>query len=134
MNFQDLKLKSSVQQTELTLQNEEHIKVKSTIPVSDVIDLIQIALQKSEENGIYNEIKNVEVGDLGNYYNKYTTLTGLDLDDIQISQSFAYPDDRIYSNADVIEHTGGMTWLNWDLNNKDEGFKMIIYKIGIMVF
>ena len=57
MNFQDLKLKLSVQQTELILQNEEHIKVKSTIPISDVIDLIQIALQKSEENGIYNEIK-----------------------------------------------------------------------------
>ena len=94
------------------------------------INLFLYKYSKLESDGIYNEIKNVEVGDLGNYYNKYTTLTGLDLDDIQISQSFAYPDDRIYSNADVIEHTGGMTWLNWDLNNKDEGFKMIIYKIA----
>lgn len=37
--------------------NDIQVKVKQYIPVEDKIDLIQTALQKSEENGIYNDIK-----------------------------------------------------------------------------
>lgn len=33
------------------------INVKTYLPVSDKIDLIQIAMQKAEEDGIYNQIK-----------------------------------------------------------------------------
>lgn len=57
MKFSDLKLKTTVQSNQITLSSGEKINVKSTIPVSDKIDLIQIALQKAEEDGIYNQIK-----------------------------------------------------------------------------
>ena len=33
------------------------VNVKKYLPISDKIDLIQIALQKAEEDGIYNEMK-----------------------------------------------------------------------------
>ena len=57
MKFSDLKLNTAIEEKELVLPSGEKISVKSTIPVSDKIDLIQIALQKAEEDGIYNEIK-----------------------------------------------------------------------------
>lgn len=37
--------------------NDKEIKVLQYLPISDKIDLIQVALQKSEENGIYNDMK-----------------------------------------------------------------------------
>ena len=40
-----------------TVKLQNGIQVKKWIPISDKIDLIQIALQKSEEDGIYNEVK-----------------------------------------------------------------------------
>ena len=57
MKFSDLKLNTAIEEKELVLSSGEKILVKSTIPVSDKIDLIQIALQKAEEDGIYNQIK-----------------------------------------------------------------------------
>ena len=57
MKFSDLKLNTAIEEKELVLPSGEKISVKSTIPVSDKIDLIQIALQKAEEDGIYNQIK-----------------------------------------------------------------------------
>lgn len=57
MKFNDLKLNTAIEEKELILPSGEKILVKSTIPVSDKIDLIQIALQKAEEDGIYNQIK-----------------------------------------------------------------------------
>lgn len=57
MKFSDLKLNTAIEEKELILPSGEKILVKSTIPVSDKIDLIQIALQKAEEDGIYNQIK-----------------------------------------------------------------------------
>ena len=53
MNIQDLNLTTKIP----TIKLENGIQVKKYIPTSDKIDLIQIALQKSEENGIYNEVK-----------------------------------------------------------------------------
>ena len=35
--------------------NDHKIEVKKYLPIEDKIDLVQIALQQSEENGIYNE-------------------------------------------------------------------------------
>lgn len=41
-----------------TFDFKEHkIEVKKYLPIEDKIDLVQIALQNSEENGIYNEAK-----------------------------------------------------------------------------
>ncbi|MBE5738244.1 MAG: hypothetical protein E7354_00715 [Clostridiales bacterium] len=65
-------------------------------------------------------------------YEKYKTLTNnyYDIDDLDISQIFAYPDEKLYSNADETEVTGGLTMMMWDLSNKADGFKMEIYKLG----
>ena len=54
MKFQDFDfINTSVP----TVKLQNGIQVKKWIPISDKIDLIQIALQKSEEDGIYNEAK-----------------------------------------------------------------------------
>lgn len=55
MKFQDFNfIDTSVP---LTIKLQNGIQVKKWIPISDKIDLVQIALQKSEEDGIYNEAK-----------------------------------------------------------------------------
>lgn len=53
MKYQELNLKKEIP----TVKLENGIQVKKYIPTPDKIDLIQIALQKSEEDGIYNEVK-----------------------------------------------------------------------------
>lgn len=54
MKFQDFDfINTSVP----TVKLQNGIQVKKWIPISDKIDLVQIALQKSEEDGIYNEAK-----------------------------------------------------------------------------
>lgn len=53
MNLKELNLSKSFE----TIKLKSGIQVKKTIPSSDKIDLIQIALQKAEEDGIYNQIK-----------------------------------------------------------------------------
>ena len=53
MKYQELNLKKGIP----TVKLENGIQVKKYIPTPDKIDLIQIALQKSEEEGIYNEVK-----------------------------------------------------------------------------
>ena len=53
MNLKDLNLSKKIE----TIKLKSGIQVKKTIPSSDKIDLIQITLQKAEEDGIYNQIK-----------------------------------------------------------------------------
>jgi len=81
-------------------------------------------------SGIKGEIKDF-VFNGTNYYDKYVNLTNnhYSLDDIGISQIFAYPDDRIYNNADVSYVEGGMTFMQWNLNNKSDSFQMEIHKL-----
>ena len=52
-NTLGIKLKK---ETETVKFNDKEIKVLQYLPISDKIDLIQTALQKSEENGIYNDM------------------------------------------------------------------------------
>lgn len=54
--FADLNLSKNTETTEILI-NDIPVHVKHTIPISDKIDLIQVALQKSEENGVFNEVK-----------------------------------------------------------------------------
>lgn len=71
--------------------------------------------------------------DLGldeSFVDKYSTLTNSSLDDVELTQIFTYPDDRIKSNADDVEVVGGMTFMSWDLSNKDDGFQMSMYYLG----
>lgn len=63
MKFQDLELRNDylTNSNSFTYRNlagkDFQIQVKEYLPVEDKIDLIQTALQKSEEDGIYNEMK-----------------------------------------------------------------------------
>ena len=52
--FASLKLTLNKEVNEVTFQ-EKTIEVKKYLPIEDKIDLVQIALQMSEEEGIYNE-------------------------------------------------------------------------------
>lgn len=62
MQYKDLNLKIN---TETKKVPELDIEVLQFLPIQDKIDLIDIALQKSEQNGIYNEMK------LEMYFNLY---------------------------------------------------------------
>lgn len=64
MKYSDLDLKINTK-TNIVMINGKEIEVLEYLPIEDKIDLIQIALQKSLENGIYNEIK------LDMYFNLY---------------------------------------------------------------
>ncbi len=58
MRIKDFNLsKDYLNRTKSLTINDQQIKVKSYLPVKDKLDLIQIALQKSEQNGIYNDMK-----------------------------------------------------------------------------
>lgn len=88
-------------------------------------------------NWFYN-IEDYKFDGIGTeYYKKYSEMTGFDLDDVSVSQVFVYPDeklsyvdDAIYNNADVVEKLEGFTFLGWDLHNKDEDFKMSMFKLA----
>ncbi|MBQ7352193.1 MAG: hypothetical protein IJW59_04995 [Clostridia bacterium] len=81
--------------------------------------------------GVLSHIKDFEVDGIGkNYYSEYCNMTGFSEEDIDVCQIFAYPDDRIYSNADTQEVVQNMTFLAWDLSEKEDGFQMSIYKIA----
>lgn len=94
MKFSDLKLNTAIEEKELVLSSGEKILVKSTIPVSDKIDLIQIALQKAEEDGIYNQIK-LDIYFHLNLLYLYT--------DIEFSTEDREDEMRLY---DILENNG----------------------------
>ena len=72
MKYSDLKL-SINNEIVTTMVNEVEIEVRKYLPIEDKIDLIEVALQKAEENGIYNEMKLAMYFDLYIIY-MYTNL------------------------------------------------------------
>ena len=56
MKFKELNLLKNTQTIEIKI-NDQVVNVKTYLPISDKIDLIQVALQKAEQDGIYNEMK-----------------------------------------------------------------------------
>lgn len=72
MKYSDLKL-SINNEVITTTVNEVEIEVQRYLPIEDKIDLIEVALQKAEENGIYNEMKLAMYFDLYIIY-MYTNL------------------------------------------------------------
>lgn len=90
--------------------------------------IINYSILKSA--GITDSIKDFQVNGT-NYYSKYSEYfyNRYGLEDVDISQIFAYPDDRLHSNADDSEVQGDLTLLKWDLNKKSDDFEMKIYKI-----
>lgn len=90
--------------------------------------LINYSILKSA--GITNSVEDFQVNGV-NYYNEYKEYfhNQYGLEDINISQIFAYPDDRIRSNADDSDVQGDLTLLRWEFNDKLDDFEMKIYKI-----
>ena len=83
MKYSDLKLKLNIDYN-IAKVGDNEIQVLQYLPVSDKIDLIQIALQKSLENGMYNEIK------LDVYFNLYLIYmyTNLEFTDEEKANEF----------------------------------------------
>lgn len=73
MLYKDLDLKLNTDYNVAKIGDNE-IQVLQYLPISDKIDLVQIALQKSLENGIYNELK------LDVYFNLYLIYMYTDLE------------------------------------------------------
>lgn len=90
--------------------------------------LIKYSILKN--SGIKSDIQGYEYKGK-NYYTEYKEYmhNNYDITDVNLSQIFAYPDDRLHSNADDSEVQGDLTLLRWDLNDKSEDFELSIYKI-----
>lgn len=102
MLYKDLKLKLNTDYN-IAKVGDNEIQVLQYLPVSDKIDLIQIALQKSLENGIYNEIK------LDVYFNLYLIYmyTNLEFTDEEKANEFELY-DKLNCNNIIISVIGAM--------------------------
>lgn len=83
--------------------NSLEVKVLQYLPISDKIDIIQIALQKSEEDGIYNELL------LDMYFHLHIIFcyTDLEFSDEDLSDLMALY-DRLESHDFISEIIGAM--------------------------
>ena len=73
MNFSDLGLKLN-EKTRSFKHDDKEIKVKQYLPIEKKITLVQIALQQSLEDGVYNE------GLLAAYFHTYVVMFYTDLE------------------------------------------------------
>lgn len=98
MKYSDLKLKINTETSIVKIDDNTEIEVLQYLPIEDKIDLIQIALQKSLENGIYNEIK------LDMYFNLYIIYmySNLEFTDEEKEDEFKLYNE-LQSN-DIIAH------------------------------
>lgn len=72
MQYKNLNLQINTKDS-LLKKDQFEIKIKEYLPLKDKIDLVQIVLQKANENGIYNEML------LDMYFNLYTVFMYTDL-------------------------------------------------------
>lgn len=112
--FNTLNVKTNKQFKTITY-NDKEIKVSQYLPVEQKIDLIQIALQKAEEDGIYNDIK-LDVFFNMNIIYTYTDITFTDKqreDEYKLYDAFqssglltqilaAIPEDELKSLIDYM--------------------------------
>lgn len=87
-----------------------------------------------KDSGFISNLENLEEkGD--NFYRdlyiKYRTLMNekYDVEDLDITQVFVYPDDDVYTNADMEEYYGGLKMFMWNMSDKAEDFQMEIYRL-----
>ena len=99
MKYSDLNLKINTETTIVKINDDIKINVLQYLPIEDKIDLIQIALQKSLENNVYNEMK------LDMYFNLYLVYmyTDLEFTDEEREDEFKLYNE-LQSN-DIIAHT-----------------------------
>ena len=102
MKYSDLSLKINTKTNIVTI-NDKEVEVLQYLPIKDKIDLIEIALQKAEENGIYNEMK------LEMYFNLYIIYmyTNLEFtDEEKANEEILY--DELESNHVIIDILAAM--------------------------
>lgn len=73
---------------------DQEIEIKDYLPIKDKCDLIEIALQKAEENGIFNEVK------LEQYFNLNIVYLYTDL---VFTAEQRFDEDNLY---DILESNG----------------------------
>ena len=108
MKYSDLELKVKKDTSTIKIKDKE-IEVLQYLPIEDKIDLIQIALQKSFENGTYNELK------LDMYFNLYIVYmyTNLEFTDEEKEDEFTLYDE-LQSNDIIISVIGTMEEYEYD--------------------
>ena len=116
--FGDLNLSKNKETTEILI-NDIPVQVKHTIPVSDKIDLIQVALQKSQdESGLFNEVKKEIFFHLNLIY-LYT--------DIEFSEEDRQDEMELY---DKLKQNGVIDKVIDVLTDKIKEEKYFAYRIG----
>lgn len=105
-------------------------KISSDNYSSENMGLFLYKYYMFSDKGLMNGINDFALDDSQTYLEKYSIMSGFNMDDVEISQVFTYPDDRIKSNADEVEVVDGMTFMAWNLSDKDDGFEMEMYYVG----
>ena len=103
MKYSDLNLKVNKETTIVKIDDNTEIEVLQYLPIEDKIDLIQIALQKSLENGVYNEVK------LDMYFNLYIVYmySNLEFTDEEKEDEFKLYNE-LQSNNIIVHVIAGM--------------------------
>ena len=103
MKYSDLNLKIKKDTAIAKMADGKEVEVLQYLPIEDKIDLIQIALQKSKENGIYNELK------LDMYFNLYIIYmyTNLEFTDEEKADEFKLYNE-LQSNDIIVRIIGAM--------------------------
>lgn len=103
MVFKDLDLKIN-DNFATTIINDKEVKVFEYLPIEDKMDLINITLQNSEENGFYNPMK-IEM-----YFNLYLVEMYTDLEFTEEEKLNPYETyNKLESNNVIISVIGAMT-------------------------
>ena len=109
MKYSDLKLKINIETNIAKIKDGTEIEVLQYLPMEDKIDLIQIALQKSLENGVYNDMK------LDMYFNLYIIYmyTNIEFTPEERNDEFKLYDE-LQSNDTIISVIGAMEDSEYD--------------------
>ena len=102
MKYSDLNLKINTEYN-IAKIGDQQVKVLKYLPIKDKIDLIQIALQKAHQDGIYNELK------IDMYFNLYLLYLYTDIeftDEEKANEELLY--DELESNGIFIEIVNAM--------------------------
>ena len=92
-NFSDLKITMPEEVKEINFEGEI-IKIKQHIPTTDMLDIVELAIQNSAENGYYNPMK------LDVFFSMYLVYTYSDLEFTEEEKK------DIYSLFDVLKCSG----------------------------
>lgn len=108
MKYSDLNLKTNIK-TNIAKIGDIEIEVLEYLPIRDKIDLIQLALQKAEEDGVYNDMK------LDMYFNLYLIYmyTNLEFTDEEKEDEYTLYDE-LQSNNIIISVIGAMDENEYD--------------------